>query len=95
MPDPVRVGPFAERTNLWVVIETPAGGRTKFKWDARRTPTARAACSRSAWRSRSLADEIESFFTTYVERQGRTVEVKRQVGPQAAVNLVKKSNRRR
>ena len=33
MPDPVRVGPFAEGTNIWVVIETPAGGRTKYKWD--------------------------------------------------------------
>jgi inorganic pyrophosphatase len=40
-----------------------------------------------------LASEIESFFKTYVERQGRKVEVKGQVGPQAALNLVKKSQR--
>jgi inorganic pyrophosphatase len=176
MPDPVRVGPFAEGTNIWVVIETPAGGRTKYKWDdkahayragrvlplgmafpfdfgfvpgtkaedgdaldalviadapltvgalvecrvlgAMRIATAEEAgdvetvendrliCvpARSLrgaeWKKlddigKPLADEIESFFKTYVERQGRKVEVKGQVGPQAAVNLVKKSKRRR
>jgi inorganic pyrophosphatase len=42
-----------------------------------------------------LANEIESFFKTYVQRQGREVELKGQVGPQAAVNLVKKSKRHR
>jgi inorganic pyrophosphatase len=33
MPDPVRVGPFAQKDHIWVVIETPAGSRTKYKWD--------------------------------------------------------------
>lgn len=33
MQAPVRVGPFAEGDHVWVVIETPAGSRTKYKWD--------------------------------------------------------------
>jgi inorganic pyrophosphatase len=33
MKDPVRVGPFAEDNHVWVVIETPAGSRTKYSWD--------------------------------------------------------------
>ena len=176
MRDPVRVGPFAEGTNIWVVIETPAGGRTKYKWDetaqayragrvlplgmafpfdfgfipgtkaedgdpldalviadaplvvgalvecrvlgAMKLKTAdepgddetvqndRLICVPTTslrgaeWKKlddigKPLADEIESFFTTYVARQGRKVEIGAQVGPQAAVNLVKKSVRRR
>jgi inorganic pyrophosphatase len=30
---PVRVGPFAERERVNVVIETPSGSRTKYSWD--------------------------------------------------------------
>ena len=33
MQDPVRLGPFAKKGHINVVIETPAGSRTKFKWD--------------------------------------------------------------
>jgi inorganic pyrophosphatase len=176
MPDPVRVGPFAEGTNIWVVIETTAGGRTKYKWDEKAhayragrvlplgmafpfdfgfVPGTKAAdgdaldalvladaplvvgalvecrvlgavkvasaqeagkgkavendrlvcvpvsSNRGAeWKTladlgTTLVDEIGAFFKTYVERQGRQVELKGQVGPQAAVNLVKKSKRRR
>jgi inorganic pyrophosphatase len=176
MQDPVRVGSFAEGTNVNVVIETPAGSRTKYKWDEKaqayragrvlplgmafpfdfgfvpgtkaadgdaldalvladaplvvgalvecrvlgaiRIATAEeagssrtvendrlicvpAASLRGAeWKDlddigKPLADELTSFFKTYVERQGREVEVKGQVGPRAAVNLVTKSKRRR
>jgi inorganic pyrophosphatase len=176
MQDPVRVGPFAEDNHVWVVIETPAGSRTKYKWDAKaqayragrvlplgmafpfdfgfipgtkaedgdaldalviadaplvvgalvecrvlgayRIATAdepgdedtvendRLLCvpisslRGAEWKNledvgKPLADEIEGFFKTYVERQGRKVEIKKRVGPQAALNLVKKSKRRR
>ena len=168
MQDPVRVGPFADKGHVWVVIETPAGSRTKYKWDedarayraGRVLPLGMAfpfdfgfipgtkaedgdaldalVIADDEWRilgavklktadepgddetvqndrlicvpakslrgaewkklediGQPLADEIESFFKTYVERQGREVEVKGQVGPKAALTLVKKSVRRR
>lgn len=41
----------------------------------------------------ALADEITSFFQNYVAREGREVEVIGQVGPQAAVKLLKKAQR--
>jgi inorganic pyrophosphatase len=33
MHPPVRVGPVGEKGHVNVVIETPAGSRTKYKWD--------------------------------------------------------------
>lgn len=43
----------------------------------------------------ALAKELEGFFESYVARQGRKVEIEDRVGPTAALNLVKKSQRRR
>jgi inorganic pyrophosphatase len=33
MASPVRIGPFAKGDHVNVVIETPAGSRTKYTWD--------------------------------------------------------------
>jgi inorganic pyrophosphatase len=172
--DPVRVGSFARARTIWAVVETPAGGRVKYKWDAELgayragrvlplgmafpfdfgfVPGTQAAdgdpldvlvladaplvvgalvecrvlgaykvrqskegggskvvrndrlvavpiqtLRGAQWRSlrdlgKPLVDEIEQFFSTYVERQGRVFELVGKVGPQQALALVRASQR--
>ncbi len=84
MQDPVRVGPFAETGHVRVVIETPAGSRTKYTWDGD---------ARTYRAGRVLPLGLEGCFETYVERQGREYKLVRTVGSRKALGLIEEATR--
>lgn len=100
MQDPVRVGPFAAKDHVWVVIETPAGSRTKYKWDdsarayraGRVLPLGMAFPFDFGFIPGTKAQDGDAL-DAYVERQGREYKRIGTAGSRKALQLVEDAKR--